>query len=77
MGLQKAHDRNGETFHGQAQFYRYQSEMPILPIYVLIWTGRFYRTVRQWYNQVYVIVKEIFENKRSEIGKAGKGFVSK
>ena len=30
---------------------RYRSEMPILPICVLIWTGHFYRTVRQWYNK--------------------------
>ncbi len=30
--------------------------MRILPIYVLIWTGRFCRPVRQWYNQVHVLV---------------------
>ncbi len=28
----------------------YRSKMRILPIYVLIWTGRFCRPDRQWYN---------------------------
>ena len=55
----------------------YRSEMPILPIYVLIWTGRFCRPVRQWYNQAYVLVRRFLKMKEQKLEKQRQNLVER